>query len=110
MPLHDLRAFQQGGPLHGLVDGGVVFVQTPLADPAAIWASLPVAARSAIVSRGIRLVALDTAALARADAPRPDLELRMQGVALVGAFLRVAPFAAEPGIDREELLDGSGAS
>ena len=28
----------------------------------------------------------------------------MQGVALVGVFLRVSPFAAEAGLDREQLL------
>lgn len=28
----------------------------------------------------------------------------MQGVALVGVFLRLAPFAAEAGLDREALL------
>ena len=56
-------------------------------------------------SRGIRLFALDTAAMARRRAPRADLVLRMQGVALVGVFLRVSPFAAEAGLDRAALLD-----
>ena len=57
-----------------------------------------------IAARSIRVAALDTAALARAHAPRPDLEVRMQGVALVGVFLRLAPFAARAGLDREALL------
>jgi Pyruvate/2-oxoacid:ferredoxin oxidoreductase gamma subunit len=30
----------------------------------------------------------------------------MQGVALVGVFLRLAPFAIEAGLDREALLEG----
>jgi pyruvate-ferredoxin/flavodoxin oxidoreductase len=50
------------------------------------------------------VTALDTAALARAHAPRPDLEVRMQGVALVGVFLRVAPFAARTGTTRDALM------
>lgn len=29
----------------------------------------------------------------------------MQGIALVGVFLRLAPFAAEAGLDRAQLLD-----
>ena len=103
VPLHDVSAFQQGA-LAGLVDGGTVFMQSPLTDPAAIWASVPAPAREAIVERGIRLHALDTAAMARRRAPRPELVLRMQGVALVGVFLRVSPFAAEAGYDREQLL------
>jgi pyruvate-ferredoxin/flavodoxin oxidoreductase len=75
-----------------------------LTDPGAIWATIPVAARTDIVRRRIRVIALDTAGLARARSPRPDLVLRMQGIALVGVFLRVAPFAAEAGLDREALL------
>jgi pyruvate-ferredoxin/flavodoxin oxidoreductase len=79
-------------------------VQSTLTDPAEIWESVPAAAREQISARGIRLIALDTAAMARRRAPRPDLVLRMQGVALVGVFLRVSPFAAEAGLDREQLL------
>lgn len=104
VPLHDIAAFSQGAPLRGLVDGGTVFVQSPLADPERIWASLPVRARTELLERRIRLVALDTAALAGAHAPRPDLFVRMQGVALVGVFLRVAPFAGRAGLDDERLM------
>jgi pyruvate-ferredoxin/flavodoxin oxidoreductase len=57
-----------------------------------------------MVARSIRLAALDTAALARARSPRPDLEVRMQGVALVGVFLKLTPFAEHAGLDREALL------
>lgn len=105
VPLHDVAAFRQGDPLRGLVDGGAIFVQTALDRPEAIWAAIPAAARSEILARGIHCWALDTTALARAHAPRPDLLVRMQGVALVGVFLRVAPFAAEAGFDRAALLD-----
>jgi pyruvate-ferredoxin/flavodoxin oxidoreductase len=103
VPLHDVSGFHQGA-LAGLVDGGTVFVQSSLTDPAAIWASVPELARKDMTRRGIRLVALDTAEMARRRAPRPELVLRMQGVALVGVFLRVSPFAAAAGYDRERLL------
>jgi pyruvate-ferredoxin/flavodoxin oxidoreductase len=109
VPLHDVSAFVHGRPLAGLVDGGTVFVQTPETHPEAIWGTVPAEARAEMLARGIRLVALDTAALARRHAPRPDLALRMQGIALVGAFLRVAPFAVEAGLTREELLAAVGA-
>ncbi len=104
VPIHGVGAFAVAAPLAGLVDGGTIFVQSSLADPAAIWASIPEAARAEIDERGIRVVALDTAALARMHAPRPDLVVRMQGVALAGVFLRVAPFALEAGLDRADLL------
>ena len=103
VPLHDVSGFHQGA-LAGLVDGGTVFVQSALTDPPAIWASVPAQAREEIVRRGIRLIALDTAEMARRRAPRSELMLRMQGVALVGVFLRVSPFAAEAGYDRTRLL------
>ncbi|HEU4863110.1 MAG TPA: 2-oxoacid:acceptor oxidoreductase family protein [Candidatus Limnocylindria bacterium] len=103
VPLHDVSGFHQGALL-GLVDGGTVFVQSALTDPADIWASVPEPAREEMARRRIRLIALDTAAMARRRAPRPELVLRMQGVALVGVFLRVSPFAAVAGYDREQLL------
>lgn len=104
VPIHAVSAFDLGDPMAGLVDGGTLFIQSPLTDPAEIWASIPPRARSEIVDRGIRVTALDTAALAARHAPRPDLAVRMQGVALVGVFLRVTPFAARAGLDRAALM------
>lgn len=105
VPLHDVSAFGLGNPLAGLVDGGTLFIQSPLTDPEAIWRSIPSAARAELLERRIRVAALDTAALARRHAPRADLQVRMQGVALVGVFLRVAPFAAAAGYTREALME-----
>jgi pyruvate-ferredoxin/flavodoxin oxidoreductase len=108
VPLHDVSAFELGNPLAGLVDGGDLFIQSPLASAEAIWGSIPAAARAEVLARGIRVTALDTAAVALRHAPRPDLQLRMQGVALVGVFLRVAPFAARAEMDRAQLLEAVG--
>jgi pyruvate-ferredoxin/flavodoxin oxidoreductase len=108
VPLHDVSAFGLGDPLAGLVDGGDLFIQSPLSTPEAIWASIPAASRAELLARRIRVTALDTAELARRHAPRADLEIRMQGVALVGVFLRVAPFAERAGMDRERLLEAVG--
>ncbi|MFL5644183.1 MAG: 2-oxoacid:acceptor oxidoreductase family protein [Chloroflexota bacterium] len=108
VPLHDVAAFGLGNPLAGLVDGGTLFLQSELTDPGAIWATIPTTARAELIRRRIRVTALDTAGLARARSPRADLALRMQGIALVGVFLRVAPFAAEAGLGREALLAAVG--
>ena len=105
VPLFDTNSFKHGNPLAGLVDGGTVFVPTPLTDPKEIWAALPPATRAEMLARKIRLLALDTASLAMKHAPRPDLEIRMQGVALVGVFLRVSPFAERAGLDRPALME-----
>jgi pyruvate-ferredoxin/flavodoxin oxidoreductase len=105
VPLHDVSAFGLGDPLAGLVDGGTLFIQSPLTDPDAIWASIPAGARAELLARRIAVTALDTAELARLHAPRADLVVRMQGVALVGVFLRVAPFASRAGLDRAALME-----
>jgi pyruvate-ferredoxin/flavodoxin oxidoreductase len=105
VPLHDVSAFGLGDPLAGLVDGGTLFIQSPLSDADAIWASIPAPARAELLARRIQVTALDTAELARQHAPRPDLIVRMQGVALVGVFLRVAPFASRAGLDRTALME-----
>jgi len=102
--LYDAAAFGQGDPLRGLVDGGTVFVQTALTDPMAVWASIAPDAQARIVARGIRVAALDTAGLARRHSPRPDLIVRMQGIALVGVFLRLTPFAARASLEGEDLM------
>jgi pyruvate-ferredoxin/flavodoxin oxidoreductase len=101
--LHDVAAFRQGRPLQGLVDGGSVFLQSARASAHEIWDALPLDARSTILERSIRLFAMDTATLARAHAPRPELEVRMQGMALAGAFLRISPFAQRVGMSDAEL-------
>ena len=108
--IYDVAAFRQGDPLHGLVDGGTLFVETALSGAEAVWAALPAEARAEILARRISVWSLDTAGLARANAPRADLEVRMQGVALVGVFLRVSPFAARAGLHRDALLAAVGRS
>ena len=105
VPLFDINAFKHGNPLAGLVDGGSVFVPTQLTDPDEIWAALPAKTRAEMKARNIRLLALDSGALAKKYAPRPDLEIRMNGVALVGVFLKVSPFAERAGLNREALMD-----
>jgi pyruvate-ferredoxin/flavodoxin oxidoreductase len=108
VPVHDVSAFHHGAPLSGLVDGGTLFLSSPATDPAQIWASLPSSARAEILDRGIRVTALDTASLAKQHSPRPDLVVRMQGVALVGVFLRISPFAERQGLRGEALFESLG--
>jgi pyruvate-ferredoxin/flavodoxin oxidoreductase len=103
--LHDVAAFRHARALTGLADGGDIFVQSALPNAEAIWQSVPADARAEIIARGLRLWALDTASLALQHAPRADLAVRMQGVALAGVFLRISPFVARAGLDRPALRD-----
>jgi pyruvate-ferredoxin/flavodoxin oxidoreductase len=68
-----------------------------------VWLDVPEAARERILAIGGRLYALDTLAIAKELAPSPELEQRMQGIVLVGVFLRVAPFIKERGLGEEEV-------
>jgi pyruvate-ferredoxin/flavodoxin oxidoreductase len=104
VPLHDASAFGQGDPLRGLSDGGTLFLVSRLRDPGAIWDSIADYARAEIVAREINVVALDSLALAERFAPTPELARRMQGAALVGVFLRVAPIVKERGYSLDELM------
>ncbi|MFO0851150.1 MAG: 2-oxoacid:acceptor oxidoreductase family protein [Gemmataceae bacterium] len=81
--------------LKGLVPGGAVFMQSPHADPAEVWKRIPVANQHAIREKKVRVFYCDMVRIAREEADDPDLQMRMQGIVLLGAFLRLTPYAKE---------------
>ena len=92
VPLNDVNAFHLGNPLAGIAAGGTVFIQSSDTDPAAIWAKIPAEAQAITRERGLRVLALDTQKIARECTSRPELQVRMQGIVLLGIFLRATPF------------------
>jgi len=106
IPLNDVNAFNLENPLAGLSDNGMVFVQSQDADPAKVWASIPAWARKVMREKNTRLFALDTVQIAREVSSRADLQMRMQGIILLGIFLRVTPFQSDSGTSQEQLLAG----
>jgi pyruvate-ferredoxin/flavodoxin oxidoreductase len=104
--LNDVNAFNLENPLAGLAEGGMVFVQSHRADPAELWSSIPAWARKAMTDRNVRLFALDTVNIAREVSSRADLQQRMQGIVLLGIFLRVTPFQKELALTQEEVFRG----
>lgn len=106
VPLNDVNAFKIGNPLAGLAQKGIVFIQSAKTDPAAIWAEIPERARRVIQEKELRVTALDTARIARETTAQPDLVQRMQGIVLLGVFLRVAPFVERRGLGETELFAG----
>lgn len=103
VPLNNVNAFNLGNPLAGLVPGGTVFIQHQSRDPAEVWKSIPSAARGYIRQNRIRVLALDAVKVAQEVASQPQLAQRMQGIVLLGSFLRVAPFVAERGLSDAEV-------
>src|ERR1043165_3188942 len=53
-----------------------------------------------------RLFALDTVLIAKEVSSRADLQERMQGIVLLGIFLRITPFEKELGLKEEEVFRG----
>ncbi len=104
VPLNDVNAFEMGNPLAGLAEGGMLFVQTPHSTPEAVWADIPSYAKQIIRRRGIRVLALDTVEIAREVATSPDLVQRMQGIVLLGIFLRATPFLQDMRLSPEALF------
>jgi pyruvate-ferredoxin/flavodoxin oxidoreductase len=104
--LNDVNAFNLENPLAGIAEGGTVFVQSHTADPAELWASIPAWARESIAGKRVRLFALDTVRIAREVSSRADLQQRMQGIVLLGIFLRVTPFQRELALSEEEVFRG----
>jgi pyruvate-ferredoxin/flavodoxin oxidoreductase len=104
--LNDVNAFNLENPLAGLAPGGMVFTQSQKTDPTAIWQSIPAWARKEMCDRQARLFALDTVGIAQAVSSRADLQQRMQGIVLLGIFLRVTPFQSQLALSEEEVFRG----
>lgn len=103
VPLNNVNAFKLGNPLSGLVPGGTVFVQHSSREPREIWPSIPANARKFIQTNRIRVLALDAIKVALEIASRRELAQRMQGIVLLGVFLRVAPFVQARGLSDREV-------
>lgn len=104
VPLNSPGAFHLGNPLEGICEGGTVFVQSVETDPSRVWEQVPAYARRIIRESRLELLFLDAAGIAAEVASRPDLRIRMQGIVLLGLFLRAMPFAQQRAMDREQLL------
>jgi pyruvate-ferredoxin/flavodoxin oxidoreductase len=98
VPLNNVNAFNLGNPLAGLVPGGAVFIQHQSRDPAAVWTTIPASAKEFIRQNRIRVLALDAIKVAHQVSSQAQLAQRMQGIVLLGVFLRVAPFVSERGL------------
>ena len=103
VPLNNVNAFNLGNPLSGLVPGGAVFIQHSSRDTRQIWSTIPADARKFIQANHIRVLALDAVKVAQEVASQRQLVQRMQGIVLLGVFLRVAPFVRERGLSDAEV-------
>ncbi|HSH00795.1 MAG TPA: 2-oxoacid:acceptor oxidoreductase family protein, partial [candidate division Zixibacteria bacterium] len=104
--INDVNVFHRGNPLTGLAAGGSIFLQTKAKTAEELWSELPKSAQDEIKRKDLRLFGLDATAIARKVARTPDLIHRMQGIVLLGVFLRVTPMAAERQLDEARVMAG----
>jgi len=105
IPLNNLNALEMGNPFVGLTDRGIAFVQWASGDPADLWDRFPMQARHTLRAARARVFYLDAAGIAREESTRPELEIRMQGIVLLGVFLRCAPFQERKKLADTDLLE-----
>ncbi len=104
VPLNDVNAFNLANPLNGLQPGGMLFVQTQKTNHSDIWSDIPQWAQKIILNNKIKVLALDTVKIAKDVSSQPDLIQRMQGIVLLGIFLKATPFLDQSGISEDELM------
>ena len=104
--LNDTNAILSGNPLKGMVNGGAIFMQSPFTEGADVWERIPEVHKQTIKEKNLRLYHADMVKIAREVASVADLEMRMQGIVLLGAFLKLTPFAEESGMTDDEVYAG----
>jgi pyruvate-ferredoxin/flavodoxin oxidoreductase len=104
IPLNDVNAFNLGNPLAGIAANGSIFIQSDRLDPHDVWTAIPAYGQKIIRNKKLRVFYLDTVKIAREIATDADLQQRMQGVTLVGIFIKVTPFAQRSGMSNEDIL------
>ena len=105
IPCNDVNAFKHGNPLGGLATGGTVFLQSDKTTAEDVWDTLPDWAKRILREKKARLLALDTVKVAREYAPTQDLQMRMQGIVLLGVFLKIMPLKNLEETTDEQLFE-----
>ncbi|MGB6043047.1 MAG: 2-oxoacid:acceptor oxidoreductase family protein, partial [Pirellulales bacterium] len=104
--LNDTNAMFSGNPVKGMVDGGAIFMQSHFTDPADVWQRIPENHKRTIREKKLRVYFADMVKIAREVASVADLEMRMQGIVLLGAFLKLTPYAKQSEMQDEEVYAG----
>ncbi len=104
--LNDTTALQSGNPLKGLVPGGAIFMQSPFAEPIDVWQRIPSHHKKSIREKNLKVWFVDMVKIAREVATEADLQMRMQGIVLLGAFLHLTPYAEELAMTEEQVYAG----
>jgi len=81
-------------------------MQSPYAEAKDVWAYVSPGNKKFIRDKKIRLYYCDMVRIAREVASEPDLQMRMQGIVLLGAFLKLTPYSKEGNMSEEQVYAG----
>ncbi len=104
--LNDTTALFSGNPLVGLVPGGAIIMQSTYSEPHDVWQRIPEHHKDTIRERRLRVYYADMVQIAREVASVADLQMRMQGIVLLGAFLKLTPYGRQSGMTDAEVYAG----
>ena len=104
--INDPTAMLSPNTLEGLQAGGAIFMQSPYSEPVEVWKHLPPTVQKLIRSKKYRIYYCDMVKIAREMASEADLQMRMQGIVLLGAFLKLTPYAKESDMSEEHVYQG----
>jgi pyruvate-ferredoxin/flavodoxin oxidoreductase len=104
--INDPTAILSPGTLKGVVPGGAIFMQSPYPEPEEVWKRVPAQNRQMMRDKKIRVYYCDMVKIAREVASEADLQMRMQGIVLLGAFLKLTPYVRETNMSDEEVYAG----
>ncbi|MCK4833331.1 MAG: 2-oxoacid:acceptor oxidoreductase family protein, partial [Gammaproteobacteria bacterium] len=94
----DHKVFSHTNPLRGLAENGTLIMQSHHT-PLEVWKELPAFARKTIREKNIHFYVIDAFGVAKKHAPAPELEIRMMGIAFIGAICghvdRIAAHSSE---------------
>src|SRR5262249_14430667 len=104
--INDPTAILSPMTMAGLMPGGAIFMQSPYTDPVEVWKRVPPQNQKMIREKKIRVYFCDMVKIAREMASEADLQMRMQGIVLLGAFLRLTPYAKDAKMSDEQVYEG----
>jgi pyruvate-ferredoxin/flavodoxin oxidoreductase len=68
-------------------------MQSNFTNPVDVWQRIPPRDKNTIREKNLRVYYIDMVHIAREVASEADLQMRMQGIVLLGGFLKLTPYA-----------------
>jgi pyruvate-ferredoxin/flavodoxin oxidoreductase len=96
----DPRAFTHINPIDGIAEGGTLIWESD-ETPEKAWTRIPKKYRQQLIDKKIKIYILPGFQIAKEATDRPDLQLRMQGNAFLGAFFKISPLLKNFDISEE---------